>query len=329
MGSVHPRQMVLLHPLPTASPDNLNRSALGLGRPSYLHEEHCNVPMLTLDNFSHMGLNDEPVGLMPALQFVAMAQLTVILSDLLSTFYTLKAMDRVRLLPIEMLYRIMDDFQSRLHAFHEEHIGQLYNVNTLLDSSGSVILAFYTVEIVLYRAMMRCLPMNNPGYPTIRGHAKATLLNVVSFLEKLNVSRLRSFWWSRTYLSLLPILSVGRTDFSKAMTRINFALAGTFMFFQLLTSVTTHDIEFWSNTISHYRSLLRLKSHSFDMTKLACARMDLLAAGMGVDPPQTTSIDDQLEEGVECGAGVKKIVLTPGSAEEWIARQGHEGMLLC
>jgi hypothetical protein len=80
------------------------------------------------------------------------------------------------------------------------------------------------------------------------------------------------------------------------MTRINFALAGTFMFFQLLTSITTHDIEFWSSTISHYRSLLRLQSHSFDMTKLACTRMDLLAAGMGVDPP------------IEQGEGIGEIV---------------------
>ena len=69
------------------------------------------------------------------------------------------------------------------------------------------------------------------------------------------------------------------------MTKIDFALAGTFIFFQRLTSITTHDIEFWFDTISHYRSLLRLHSLSFDMTKLACTRMDLLAAGMGVDPP--------------------------------------------
>lgn len=173
-------------------------SALGLGRPSYLNDEHSNVPMLTLSNFTHTGLNNEPIGLMPALQFVAMANLTTILSDLLSTFYTLRAMDRLKVLPIEVLYGIMDEFQGRIHAFHEEHLCQLYNVNTLLDSSGSVILAFYTVEIVLYRAMLRCLPMNHPGYPEIRQHAKTTLLNVVSFLEKLNVSRLRAFWWSRT-----------------------------------------------------------------------------------------------------------------------------------
>jgi hypothetical protein len=114
----------------------------------------------------------------------------------------------------------------------------------------------------------------------------------------------------------------------EAMTHINFAIAGTFMFFQLLTSITTHDIESWSSTIYHYRLLLRLQSQSFDMTKLACTRMDLLAAGMGVDPPieQEEGIGEIVGQGQD---GERKVVLTPGSAEEWIARQGHEGMLLC
>lgn len=73
-------------------------SALGLGRPSYLSEEHCNVPMITIDAFSpHTGLHGENIGIQAALQFVAMAHLTTILSDLLSTFYSLKATDRLKL----------------------------------------------------------------------------------------------------------------------------------------------------------------------------------------------------------------------------------------
>lgn len=172
-------------------------SALGLGRPSYLNDEHSDVPMITINAFSHTSLNNEPISLTPALQFVAMAHLTAILSDLLSTFYTLKSMDRIKLLSIEVLYSIFDDFQNRLHRFQEEYLCQLYNVNTLLDSSGSAILAFHTVQIVLYKAMLRSLPLNHPGYAVLRSQARTTLLDVVSFLEKLNVSRLRAFWWSR------------------------------------------------------------------------------------------------------------------------------------
>lgn len=135
-------------------------SALGLGRPSYLNDEHCSVPLPNIDNFSHTGLNGNPLSLQPALQFIAMAHLTTILSDLLNTFYTLKSIERIKTLPIQTLYTILSDFQVRLQHFHEEHLCQLYNVNTLLDSSGSVILAFYTVEIVLYRAVLRALPID-------------------------------------------------------------------------------------------------------------------------------------------------------------------------
>jgi hypothetical protein len=180
--------------------------ALGLGRPSYLNDEHCNVPLPTADNFSHIGLSNTPISLTPALQFVAMAHLTTILSDLLNTFYTIKAMERIKLLPLEMLYSILDDFQRRLAAWNEEHLCQLYNVNTLLDSSGSVVLAFYTCGIVLYRAVLRYLPMGSPGYGDVREQAKTSLMNVVEFLEKLNVNMLRAFWWSRMF-SLLSLCS--------------------------------------------------------------------------------------------------------------------------
>jgi hypothetical protein len=67
------------------------------------------------------------------------------------------------------------------------------------------------------------------------------------------------------------------------------------------------------------------------MTKLASTRMDLLAVGMGVDPPPIEGEDDGTAVGMEylmC-LDERKTVITPGSAEEWIARQGYEGMLHC
>lgn len=48
--------------------------------------------------------------------------------------------------------------------------------------------------------------MESPGYGGVRERAKTSSMNVVEFLEKLNVSRLRAFWWSRLF-SLLSLCS--------------------------------------------------------------------------------------------------------------------------
>ncbi|XMA09335.1 hypothetical protein WAI453_002126 [Rhynchosporium graminicola] len=317
-------------------------SALGLGRPSYLNDEHSNVPLPTLSNFSHVGLANTPSSLTPALQFVAMAHLSTILSDILNTFYTHKALERIRLIPIETLLSIFDGFQTRLRTFRDEHLCSLCsgNISDKFDSTGSVVLAFYTMEIVLLRAVLRCLPMSHPEYSGLRGQAKTTLLNVVEFLEKMSISRLNAFWWS-------------------PMSRLNFSLAGSFMFFQLLTSHTSPDIELWSATIAHYRSLLRLHSTSFEMTSLASMRMDQLAQGMGVDSPIPLHLER--EDSMQANGGIlgsefsdvsiggaglgmgdcvgfgtltgsdslKREVLDPVSADNWILRQGDGGFLLC
>lgn len=181
-------------------------SALGLGRPSYLNEEDCNVPIITLSHFPHTDHDGAPIGPLPAQIFVAMAHLSVILSDILGTFYTLKAMERAKALPTEILYAYLDDFHVRLQEFHEVHLTPFYGTGQgLLDATGTVWLAYYTVEIVLFRALLRCLPLVDPHYAAVREQAKNTLGRVVGFLEKLQVNRLRAFWWSRMLPStLLP-----------------------------------------------------------------------------------------------------------------------------
>jgi hypothetical protein len=87
-----------------------------------------------------------------------------------------------------------------------------------------------------------------------------------------------------------------------AISRVNFAMAGGFMFSMLLSSIADEDINFWSNEISRYRRLLDMQSQSFDTTKLAAARMSALAnVGQGgnsehvskgsVDPKQAFCSD--------------------------------------
>lgn len=49
------------------------------------------------------------------------------------------------------------------------------------------------------------------------------------------------------------------------------------MFSMLLSSVTDADIEYWEAEITRYRTLLEMQSSGFETTKLAAARMALLA----------------------------------------------------
>jgi hypothetical protein len=69
------------------------------------------------------------------------------------------------------------------------------------------------------------------------------------------------------------------------MSRLNFSIAGGFMFSMLLSSVTENEVEYWTKEIGRYRRLLEMQSLSFDTTKLAVSRMNLLAAvGYGGGP---------------------------------------------
>lgn len=71
-----------------------------------------------------------------------------------------------------------------------------------------------------------------------------------------------------------------------AVSRVNFAVAGSFIFSMLLTSVSDNEVEYWSHQVQYYRRLLEMQSVSFSTTKLAAWRMSLLAStgqGQGVD----------------------------------------------
>lgn len=161
--------------------------------------------MVTMEHFPHTGFEGATTGPLPALQFVAMAKLTVILSDILSTFYSVRAMDSSNPMPIALLISHMSNFQSRLHNFQEQHLGHLSNINSLLDSTGTMFLGYYAVALGLYRALLRCVPLTEPVYLNIRSHARSTVLSIIEFLENLQPNRLQAFWWSReSYSTPMP-----------------------------------------------------------------------------------------------------------------------------
>ncbi|KXT17020.1 hypothetical protein AC579_4330 [Pseudocercospora musae] len=234
-------------------------AALGLGRPSYIHVDDSNVAALGIEDIPSSTVGKDSLPRTCAHMFVAMAALSQILSAILTTFYTLKAADNMARATAGDVANMKSYFEQQLNDFHARYLVALQNVvDVFLDPTGTVYLAFYTAEVVLYRALLRCLSPNEPLCQQIRLQSKQVITAISKLLENLQVTRLRAFWWS-------PI------------SRINFAMAGGFMFSMLLSSITDEDIDYWSKEITRYRRLLDMQSLSFDTTKLAAARMSALA----------------------------------------------------
>jgi hypothetical protein len=112
-------------------------SALGLGRAPYIHEEDCNVPLLGMEDIPQSTVAGDALPLTSARMFVAMAALSQILSVVLSTFYTLKAVSDVEMLSMEELVDLSNYFERRLSAFYNDYIVPLSSANDiLLDPTG-------------------------------------------------------------------------------------------------------------------------------------------------------------------------------------------------
>lgn len=163
--------------------------------------------MLTEEDFP-----DPETPLISKLVFIAMAQLLVILDEALQRFYTLRAQREIRTISVEALLELVMSFEIQLDNFERDMLKRVKSARanqSMLDPSGTVELAYLTIKIVVYRAMLRSLPPS-ASYQ-IRQSARAAIVATVDMLDGLQGSRLRSFWWSHT----------SRTDF---------ALLGSLMF---------------------------------------------------------------------------------------------------
>lgn len=234
-------------------------AALGLGRPSYISRDDWSVPMVIESDFP-----DIETTTCAKTIFIAMAKLSVILAEVLHQFYTIRAQRKIQSMPVDDLLQLLSEFEERLDSFSRTVLAPLRvlassasSSGTLIDSSGTVELAHQTLEIVIYRAVLRHLPAE-ASHP-VRERARQSLARAVEFLSSLQVGRLRAYWWE-------PI------------SRINFAIIGSFMFSMRLTSVEEAEVAYWSVSIDQYRQLLELHSVGFEITRLAALRLGLLTS---------------------------------------------------
>jgi hypothetical protein len=110
--------------------------AFGLGRPSYISDENCSVPMVTLQDFEQ---NDSWVPLSSKKQFVAMANLSSILSRLLSSFYTVAAVRWLQAANTVEIQVLFLTFQQQLLEFRAEFLDTLQAEDGHLDATGELL----------------------------------------------------------------------------------------------------------------------------------------------------------------------------------------------
>ncbi|CAK7231556.1 hypothetical protein SEUCBS140593_007965 [Sporothrix eucalyptigena] len=262
--------------------------SLGLGRPSYISDDDWNVPMLGVEHFttssgsSTSSASGSPPGTSPLTlsmdanpekeqgqtNFIIMAHLSTLLARLLSSLYSLAAVERLRHAPPADVHLLFLTFQQQLLQLKTHHLDRRPSLaGAFLDASGFVRLAYHAVEIALCRATLRNLDASFPYYISVRQYAKEAVEAVVTLLRTLQINQLRAYWWN-------------------PLSQIHFSLAGSFLFYLLLSSTEEEEIDYWTAKIKEYRQLLELDNYGFPVTRLAATRMALLASvnnGEGTD----------------------------------------------
>ncbi|KAH8690620.1 fungal-specific transcription factor domain-containing protein [Talaromyces proteolyticus] len=257
-------------------------SAMTLGRPSHIDEDQCNVSMLSISDFpapDATSLVDEGASLTQPIGvdcFIAMTTLSVILSDLLKTLYTIKAVEFLREKPAELILSIAEPISTALFDWRTTFLEPLLKRNSFPDVTGSLELAYYTVEVMLCRAVYPKLYRRMFSTSSFLDRAADITSRVSTLVENLSLSRANVFWWS--------------------FSSLNLTICGTFMVSMIRLSPDREHIDFWKKSVSHYRKVLQAHSGSFRSAKSAYARLEVILEGVNFDRSQSDNLHPNLDQ---------------------------------
>ncbi|KAF2843293.1 hypothetical protein M501DRAFT_906725, partial [Patellaria atrata CBS 101060] len=247
-------------------------SALVHGRPSHILADDWAVKHVTESDFPENAADEDDEDGSTEVEkgrilFSQMIGLTEILSDILSSFYTIRAEEETRNNAHQGVRWILEKakpIQIRLKEWFAQLPDCLKMENLKmrkLSSTGYLHLAYYTAEITLHRRIVRLLAHeSDPSLVSIcRAAAKARLISAMDFVQGLRAEHLQSFWYSAS--------------------RYCFALIGTFVSLLWVTSTNKEEADFYKNKLEEYRWILRLSSKSAPFLERA---ISTLATSTGV-----------------------------------------------
>ncbi|EXJ80590.1 hypothetical protein A1O3_06872 [Capronia epimyces CBS 606.96] len=240
--------------------------AMALGRPSYLNEANTTTLMLTVSDFEDCdpdSASNKPrrSELTTGIHcFVSMAELTVILNEVLLIFFTIGSVVSLREATGQQIIDIADKIEVKLDNWRTEYLDPILMQRFFPDVTGSLEIAYITVHVMLLRGIFpklyrRSLPLDNHV-----NRAVAVTSRAISLVETLQINRLSAFWWS--------------------CSGFNFALVGTFMASLKRLSTDTIRANYWDERLGYYCKLLAAHGVSFWPAKFAATALDLMAKNL-------------------------------------------------
>jgi hypothetical protein len=268
--------------------------ALVHGRPSHIAIANWTVKSLTEEDFEDSQWESGPGGSVPEggngpVQFNQMICLTGILSDILDTFYTLRAAEDFRNAGNGRTRLILEKakpVQIKLKEWFSKLPSCLKMDATPGDqfsSTGSLHLAYFAAEITLHRCIIRSLDTTTADpylFHICRSAAKTRLISAMDFVNRLRVPHLQSFWYFAS--------------------RTSFALVGAFGMLLRATAPTMEEADFYMNRLDEYRWTLCISSKSADFLNFAVESLDA-ASGLLKNVPEKPAFADMMSSASSAG----------------------------
>ncbi|EGV62214.1 Fungal specific transcription factor [Yamadazyma tenuis] len=198
--------------------------------------------------------------------FIALIELSQILSEILDSFYSMKAMNELKDDIAEIL-KLAKPIQLGLRNwYHSLPIElQMSSVQTRkLCSNGYLQLAYFATELTLHRKIITAIHNQNLAgkvppkemVAVCRQAAKTRLLAAIDFVRDLKPEHIHSFWHSSA--------------------ASNFTLIGTFASILFASAPTKEESIFFRDQIFNYRWILKISSKGFDQVGDALSQLDLV-----------------------------------------------------
>ncbi|KAG2732560.1 hypothetical protein G9P44_004977 [Scheffersomyces stipitis] len=197
--------------------------------------------------------------------FINLIQLTMILSDIINQFYSMRAM--LEITDVNQVLKLAKPLQLRLRTWYHSLPVELQMSSVQprkLCSNGYLQLAYFATELTLHRKITTVIYQQTlAGTPppkelisVCRTAAKTRLLASIEFVRDLKPEHIHSFWHSSS--------------------SSNFTLIGTFAAILFMSAPGKEEADFYRDQIYNYRWILKISSKGFDQVGEALAKLDLV-----------------------------------------------------